>query len=87
MPFFLPFFRPETQYIVISLNRTSIYSAFAAKIGHPRWVAEMIAGNVYLNGKKVGTIVTVEKVKDDWLCLTDGTYILCGGGEFAEKIG
>lgn len=45
-----------------------------------------------LSGEKVGIakqglIVTVEEVKDDWLCLTDGTYILCGGGEFAEKIG
>ena len=42
-----------------------------------------------LSGEKVGIakqglIVTVEEVKDDWLHLTDGTYILCGGGEFAE---
>ena len=36
---------------------------------------------------KQGAIVTVKEVKYDWLCLTDGTYILCGGGEFAEKIG
>lgn len=36
---------------------------------------------------KQGSIVTVKEVTDDWLCLTDGTYILCGGGEFAEKIG
>ena len=45
-----------------------------------------------LNSEKVGiakqgSIVIVEEVKDDWLCLTDGTYILRGGGEFAEKIG
>ena len=44
-----------------------------------------------LNSEKVGiakqgAIVTVEEVKDDWLCLTDGTFILCGGGEFAEKV-
>ena len=42
-----------------------------------------------LSGEKVGiakqgSIVTVKEVKDDWLHLTDGTYILCGGGEFAE---
>jgi hypothetical protein len=42
-----------------------------------------------LSGEKVGIakqgeIVSVKKVTDDWLCLTDGTYILCGGGEFAE---
>ena len=44
-----------------------------------------------LNSEKVGiakqgSIVIVEEVKDDWLCLTDGTFILCGGGEFAEKV-
>lgn len=44
-----------------------------------------------LSGEKVGIakqglIVTVEEVKDDWLHLTDGTYILCGGGEFAERV-
>ena len=44
-----------------------------------------------LNSEKVGiakqgSIVMVEEVKDDWLCLTDGTFILCGGGEFAEKV-
>ena len=44
-----------------------------------------------LNSEKVGiakqgAIVIVEEVKDDWLCLTDGTFILCGGGEFAEKV-
>jgi hypothetical protein len=42
-----------------------------------------------LSGEKVGiakqgAIVTVKEVAGDWLCLTDGTYILCGGGEFAE---
>jgi len=42
-----------------------------------------------LNSEKVGiakqgSIVAVKEVTDDWLCLTDGTYILCGGGEFAE---
>ena len=44
-----------------------------------------------LSGEKVGiakqgAIVIVEEVKDDWLCLTNGTFILCGGGEFAEKV-
>ena len=30
-----------------------------------------------------GTVVDVKAVKDDWLCLTDGTYVLYGKGEFA----
>ena len=36
---------------------------------------------------KQDTIVEVKEVKKDWLHLTDGTFILYGGGEFAEKIG
>ena len=36
---------------------------------------------------KQDTIVEVKEVKKDWLYLTDGTFILYGGGEFAEKIG
>lgn len=36
---------------------------------------------------KQDTIVEVKEVKKDWLYLTDGTFILFGGGEFAEKIG
>lgn len=35
---------------------------------------------------KQDTIVTVKEVKKDWLHLTDGTFILFGGGEFAEKV-
>ena len=35
---------------------------------------------------KQDTIVEVKEVKKDWLHLTDGTFILYGGGEFAEKI-
>ena len=30
-----------------------------------------------------GTAVNVKSIKDDWLCLTDGTYVLYGKGEFA----
>lgn len=36
---------------------------------------------------KQDTVVEVKEVKKDWLYLTDGTFILYGGGEFAEKIG
>lgn len=32
-----------------------------------------------------GMVVEVEKKVDDWLHLTDGTFILYGGGKFAEK--
>lgn len=44
-----------------------------------------------LSAGKIGTanqgaIVTVKAVKNDWLHLADGTFILYGGGEFAEKI-
>ena len=44
------------------------------------------------SARKIGTakqetIVEVKEVKKDWLYLTDGTFILYGGGEFAEKIG
>lgn len=35
---------------------------------------------------KQDTIVEVKEVKKDWLHLTDGTFILYGGGEFAEKV-
>ena len=35
---------------------------------------------------KQDTVVTVKEVKKDWLYLTDGTFILYGGGEFAEKV-
>lgn len=43
-----------------------------------------------LNAEKAGvaqkgTVVTVAAVKGDWLCLTDGTFILYERGKFAVK--
>lgn len=38
-----------------------------------------------LGTKPAGTMVSVLEIKNDWLCLVDGTYILYGSGEFAEK--
>lgn len=32
-----------------------------------------------------GTKVEVETIRDDWLCLSDGTFILYKGGKFASK--
>ena len=44
-----------------------------------------------LNAEKVGTlpegtIVPVVAVENDWLHLADGTFILCNGGKFAERV-
>ena len=36
--------------------------------------------------KATGSLVAVERIDGDWLCLTDGTYILCEGGKYAEKM-
>lgn len=36
--------------------------------------------------KPAGTVVRVLAVENDWLHLADGTFILYGGGEFAEKV-
>ena len=33
-----------------------------------------------------GTVVEVTELKDDWLYLTDGSYILYCGGKFAEQV-
>ena len=33
-----------------------------------------------------GTVVEVSELKDDWLYLTDGSYILYCGGKFAEQV-
>ena len=33
-----------------------------------------------------GTIVTVANIKNDWLYLTNGSFILYGNGKYAEKI-
>ena len=33
-----------------------------------------------------GTVVDVREVKNDWLCLTDGSFILFGAGRFAERV-
>ena len=33
-----------------------------------------------------GTIVEVKEVKNDWLHLTDGTFILYGSGQYAERV-
>ena len=33
-----------------------------------------------------GTVVEVAALENDWLHLTDGTFILYKGGEFAEKL-
>lgn len=43
-----------------------------------------------LNAEKLGiaqagTVVEVTAVENDWLCLTDGTFILYGGGNYARK--
>ena len=35
--------------------------------------------------KAEGTVVNVKAIENDWLCLTDGTYILYENGRFAEK--
>ena len=44
-----------------------------------------------MSGAKVGTapagtVVAVREVKNDWLHLTDGTFILYGAGRFAERV-
>lgn len=39
-----------------------------------------------LGTKPEGTIVRVTVVKNDWLYLANGTFILYGGGEWAEKV-
>ena len=33
-----------------------------------------------------GTIVTVANIKNDWLHLTNGTFIFYGNGKYAEKV-
>ena len=43
-----------------------------------------------LNAEKAGiaqkgTVVEVAVIEDDWLCLTEGTFILFGGGKYAVK--
>ena len=37
--------------------------------------------------KPAGTVVEVQGIEADWLHLSDNTYILFGGGRFAEKTG
>ncbi len=32
-----------------------------------------------------GTVVDVLHIENDWLCLTDGSFILYGGGKYAKK--
>ena len=32
-----------------------------------------------------GTAVEVTSIQNDWLCLTDGSFILYGGGKYATK--
>lgn len=32
-----------------------------------------------------GAVVEVASIQNDWLCLTDGSYILYGGGKYATK--
>ncbi len=36
--------------------------------------------------KDEDTIISVTAVKNDWLCLTDGTYILYGKSKFASEL-
>ena len=40
-----------------------------------------------LGTKSAGETVDVASLENDWLCLTDGSYILYSGGRFAEKLG
>ena len=44
-----------------------------------------------LSSKKIatllpGTIVSVDKISNDWLHLTNGSFIFYGNGKFAEKV-
>ena len=39
-----------------------------------------------INTLPLGTVVEVNELKDDWLYLTDGSYILYCGGKFAEQV-
>ena len=44
-----------------------------------------------LSSKKIatllpGTIVSVDKIKNDWLHLTNGSFIFYGNGKYAEKV-
>ena len=39
-----------------------------------------------INTLPSGTVVEVNELKDDWLYLTDGSYILYCGGKFAEQV-
>ena len=32
-----------------------------------------------------GAVVEVASIQNDWLCLTDGSFILYGGGKYAVK--
>ena len=34
---------------------------------------------------QAGKVVEVLEIKNDWLCLTDGTFILYGNGKYAKK--
>ena len=40
-----------------------------------------------LGTKPVGSVVSVLGIENDWMHLRDGSFILYGNGEFAEKIG
>jgi hypothetical protein len=33
-----------------------------------------------------GTIVSVDKISNDWLHLTNGSFIFYGNGKYAEKV-
>ena len=35
---------------------------------------------------EAGTVVEVTAIENDWMHLTDGTFILYGGGKFAERV-
>ena len=49
-----------------------------------RTAPSMEANKVRIEEK--GAVVKVTSIEDDWLHLTDGNYILYGGGKFAEKV-
>lgn len=60
---------PESYVLTAKMNVRTAPSLDADKAG----IAE------------AGTVVEVSAIEDDWLHLTDGTFILYGGGKFAKK--
>ena len=82
---------PSDEGATLTVEGTSTGKAGAEAVAYRLTHLMNVRSAPSMEAQKVGvlpagTVVQVKAVENDWLHLTDGTFILYQGGTFAEKV-